>query len=100
MHLSTLRADGSPRNHVVWVGLEGERVLVGTADWWWKARDTRRDGRVGLSVADLANPYRMAELQGEVLVVRPDEGCRRMDQISMNYKSEPFRVAARTGCVS
>ena len=33
VHLSTLRADGSPRNHVVWVGLEGERVLVCTADW-------------------------------------------------------------------
>jgi PPOX class probable F420-dependent enzyme len=90
VHLSTLRADGSPRNHVVWVGLEGERVLVCTADWSWKARDMRRDGRVGLSVVDLANPYRMAALQGQVVEVRPDEGCRYMDKISIKYTSEPF----------
>jgi hypothetical protein len=25
VHLATLRAEGSPRNWVVWVGLEGER---------------------------------------------------------------------------
>jgi Pyridoxamine 5'-phosphate oxidase len=30
VHLSTLRRDGSPRSWVVWVGLEGERVLVCT----------------------------------------------------------------------
>lgn len=30
VHLSTLRADGSPPNHVAWVGLEGEHVLVCT----------------------------------------------------------------------
>ena len=28
VHISTLRADGSPRNWVVWVGLDGENVLV------------------------------------------------------------------------
>ena len=28
VHLSTLRADGSPRNHVVWVGLEHESAPV------------------------------------------------------------------------
>src|SRR6266496_6277413 len=46
-HLSTLRADGSPRNHVVWVGVEGDRLLVCTSDWMWKAKDMRRNPRVG-----------------------------------------------------
>ena len=56
VHLATLRADGSPRNHVVWVGLEGDHVLVCTSDVTWKAGDIRRDPRVALSVVDLANP--------------------------------------------
>ena len=30
--LATLRANGAPRNHVVWVGLEGDRVLISTSD--------------------------------------------------------------------
>jgi PPOX class probable F420-dependent enzyme len=65
-HLATLRADGSPRNHVVWVGLEGDHVLVCTSDFTWKAKDMRRDPRVALSVVDRENPYRMAMLQGLV----------------------------------
>jgi PPOX class probable F420-dependent enzyme len=64
VHLATLRADGRPRNHVVWVGLEGDRVLICTSDWTWKAKDMRRDPRVALSVIDRDNPYRMAALQG------------------------------------
>ena len=31
VHLSTLRADGSPRNCVVWAGLEGDHILVSTS---------------------------------------------------------------------
>ena len=76
VHLATLRADGSPRSHVVWVGLEDDHVLVCTSDWTWKAKDMRRDPRVSLSVVDQANPYRMATLQGRMVEERPDEGCR------------------------
>jgi hypothetical protein len=28
VHLSTLRADGSPRNWVVWAGREGDHILI------------------------------------------------------------------------
>jgi PPOX class probable F420-dependent enzyme len=90
VHLSTLRADGSPRNWVVWVGLEGEHILICTSDAVWKAKDMRRDPRVALSVTDLENPYRMAAIQGRVVEVRPDEGCRYMDPISFKYTNAPF----------
>jgi PPOX class probable F420-dependent enzyme len=90
VHLSTLRRDGTPRNWVVWVGLEGDDVLVCTTELSWKAKDMRRDPRVGLSVVDLANPYRMASLQGRVVEIRPDAGCRWMDPISFKYTGAPF----------
>jgi PPOX class probable F420-dependent enzyme len=90
VHLSTLKADGTPRNWVVWVGLEGKRVLICTTDISWKSKDMRRDPRVGLSVVDLADPYRMASLQGRVVEVRGDEGCRYMDPISFKYTGAPF----------
>jgi PPOX class probable F420-dependent enzyme len=100
VHLATLRADGSPRNHVVWVGLEGDHLLVCTSDVTWKAKDMRRDPRVALSVVDhgeelragarFANPYRMAMLQGRVVEERGDEGCRYMDPISIKYTGAPF----------
>lgn len=34
----------------MWVGLEGEHILVCTSDAIWKAKDMRRDPRVALSV--------------------------------------------------
>lgn len=71
-HLSTLRADGSPRNGVVWVARDGDNVLVCTHAETPKARNMRRDSRVGLSIAALHNPYRMATLQRWVIDVRGD----------------------------
>ena len=90
VHLTTLRADGSPRNHVVWVGLEGERILVCTSEGTWKAKDMRTDPRVSLSVVDFENPYRMAAVQGTVVEIRSDEDCRYMDPIAVKYTSNPF----------
>ena len=90
VHLATLRADGSPRNWVVWVGLEGDHILVCTSDAIWKAKDMRRDPRVALSVTDSADPYRMAAIQGRVVEIRPDQDCRYMDPISFKYTNAPF----------
>jgi len=66
VHLPTLRADGSPRNWVVWMGLEDDHNLVCTSDAIWKAKDMRRHPRAAMSVADMANPYHMAAVQGRV----------------------------------
>jgi PPOX class probable F420-dependent enzyme len=90
VHLSTLRADGRPRNWVVWAGLEDEHILICSTEHSWKSKDMRRDPRVGLSVIDSANPYRMAALQGQVVDIRGDEGCRFMDPISLKYTGQPF----------
>jgi PPOX class probable F420-dependent enzyme len=101
VHLSTLRSDGSPRNWVVWVGTEGDHILVCTGDATWKAKDMLRDPRVAMSVNDLANPYRMAAIQGHVVEVRDDADCRFMDPISVKYTGAPFpyRGPGRVCCV-
>jgi PPOX class probable F420-dependent enzyme len=90
VHLATLRADGSPRSWVVWVGLEADNILVCTSKGIWKGKDMLRDPRVSMSVTDRANPYRMAAVQGRVVEVRPDEDCKYMDAISFKYTNKPF----------
>ena len=90
VHLSTLRRDGTPRNWVVWVGVEADRILVCTDESTWKAKDMRSDPRVAMSVVDAADPYRMAALQGRVVEIRPDEDCRYMDPIAVKYTGAPF----------
>lgn len=90
VHLSTLRKDGSPRNWVVWVALEGDLILVCTSDSQLKARDMRRDPRVALSVTASDNPYRMAVMQGRVVEERRDHDCRYMNPIAIKYTSRPW----------
>ena len=90
VHLSTIRADGTPRNWVVWVGLEGEHVLVCTGGATLKAKDMARNPAVALSVTALDNPYAMAAVQGWVVEIRDDADCRYMDPISHKYTGQPF----------
>ena len=85
---------------MVWAGREDGHILVCTSDAIWKAKDMRPDPRVALSVTDMANLHRMAAIQGRVVAVRPDEGCRYMGPISVKYTGAPFPATARTVCVS
>ena len=100
VHLSTLRADGSPRNWVVWVGLEDDHILVCTSDAIWKAKDMRRDPRVALSVTDMANPYRMAAIQGRVAEVRPTRAAGTWTRSRSSTPARRSPAAARTACAS
>jgi PPOX class probable F420-dependent enzyme len=90
VHLATLRKDGTPRSWVVWVGVEGDHILVCTDTSTWKAKDMLRDARVSLSVVDLENPYQMAAVQGRVAEVRPDADNAIMNFIARKYTGETF----------
>ena len=89
-HLATLMPDGSPQSAPVWVGVEGDHVLVATGEGSLKARNTRRDPRVSLSVVAMDNPYREAQLRGRVVERRPDAKFEVMDRISRKYIGKEF----------
>jgi PPOX class probable F420-dependent enzyme len=89
-HLATLMPDGSPQVAPVWVDLDGDRILVGTGEGSLKAKNTRRDSRVGLSIIAMDNPYREAQIRGRVVERRPDADFKTMDRISRKYTGKPF----------
>jgi len=65
-HLATLMSDGSPQSVPIWVGREGDRILLRTGEGSLKAKNTRRDPRVALSVVDFHDPYKEAQVRGRV----------------------------------
>jgi len=93
-HLATLMPDGSPQSAPVWVGVEGDHVLVATGEGSLKAKNTRRDPRVSLSVVAMDNPYREAQLRGRVVERRPDAKFEIMDRISRKYTGKDFPMRA------
>ncbi|MGC2111627.1 MAG: PPOX class F420-dependent oxidoreductase [Candidatus Korobacteraceae bacterium] len=89
-HLSTLMPDGSPQSVPVWVGRDGDRLVICTGEKSLKARNTARDQRVAMSMVDFANPYSEVQIRGHVVERRPDPDLKLMDPISMKYTGKPF----------
>jgi len=82
--------DGSPPSVPVWIGREDDRVVICTGENSLTARNTRRDPRVPLSIVDLEDPYKEAQLRGRVIERRPDPDLKMMDPISHKYTGKPF----------
>ena len=99
-HLATLMADGSPHSVPVWVGREGDRLVVCTSEGSLKGRNTRRDPRVALSIVDLHNPYEEVQLCGRVVERRPDSDLKTMDPVSHKYIGKPFPLRSPEGRVA
>jgi PPOX class probable F420-dependent enzyme len=99
-HLATLMADGSPQSVPVWVGREGDRILICTGEGSLKARNTRRDPRVALSIVDFRDPYREVQMRARVVERRPDPGLAIMDPISRKYTGKPFPFRSPEGRVA
>lgn len=89
-HLATLMPDGSPQSVPVWIGREGERIVICTGESSLKARNTARDSRVALSVVDFRNPYSEVQIRGRVVERRPDPDMKNIDSISHKYTGKPF----------
>ena len=89
-HLATLMPDGSPQSVPVWVGRDGDQVIVCTGEGSLKARNTQRDARVSISLVNQDNPYEEAQLRGRVVQRRPDPQLAIMDPISIKYTGKPF----------
>src|SRR2546425_356978 len=79
-HLATLMPDGSPPGAPVWVDLEGDRLLVCTGEASLKAKNTKRDARVALSVIAMDNSYKAAQLPGRVVERPPAPGFETIDR--------------------
>src|SRR5258705_8950540 len=78
-HLATIMRDGSPHSAPVWVGREGNRLIICTDEGSVKARNTARDPRVSISIIDLKDPYSVAQLRGRVVERRRDSGFKLLD---------------------
>jgi PPOX class probable F420-dependent enzyme len=99
-HLSTLMPDGSPQSVPVWVGREGDRILICTGEVSLKAKNTRRDPRVAMSIVNFHNPYEEAQLRGRVVERRPDNDFKFLDPISNKYTGKPFPFRSPEGRVA
>jgi PPOX class probable F420-dependent enzyme len=89
-HLATLMPDGSPNATPVWIGREGDRVVICTSETSLKGKNTKRDPRVAVSIVDFTNPYEELQIRGRVVERRPEPELKTLDGYSHKYTSKPF----------
>jgi PPOX class probable F420-dependent enzyme len=99
-HLATLMPDGSPHSTPIWVGREGDRLVICTSDGSLKAKNTKRDPRIALSIVDFDNPYEEVQIRGQVVERRPDADLKTLDSVSHKYIGKPFPMRGYEGRVA
>ncbi|MFE1267620.1 PPOX class F420-dependent oxidoreductase [Streptomyces sp. NPDC058757] len=74
--LATIQPDGSPQTSVVWVGRDGDDVLISSQENRRKVKNVRADARVSLTLLDRRDPDRYTEIRGSATVV--EDGGRAL----------------------
>ena len=93
-HMATVMPDGAPHVTPVWVDLDGDRILVNSAEGRVKPRNVRRAPRVAISITSGENPYAAAFIRGRVVNIAHDGADDHIDKLAKKYLGQdvyPFR---------
>lgn len=84
-HVSTLRSDGSVHATLVWADIDGDRILLNSAqgrDW---PANVARDPRITLTVANSENPYEFVSIRGRVVEITTEGAEEHIDALAKKY---------------
>jgi PPOX class probable F420-dependent enzyme len=82
--LATLNPDGGPQTSAMWVGRDGDEVLMSTVAGRRKHRNLLRDPRASVTILDAEDPENYVELRGRVSIAE-DVGRRFDTSLSWKY---------------
>jgi len=93
--IATVNKDGSPQVTPVWVDVDGNTILVNTADSRLKFRNLQRDRRVAIALVDQTNPYSAIAVKGKVTSIEKgkiaDDHIDKMAKKYIGQDKYPFR---------
>jgi PPOX class probable F420-dependent enzyme len=93
-HLATVLPDGAPHSVPVWIGTEGDHIVILTGPDSRKARNLRRDPRIALSLTPADNPFQPVIIRGRVAEwLEGDAAWEIVDRIAMKYIGGPYSRA-------
>jgi PPOX class probable F420-dependent enzyme len=96
---TTLHPSGAPHTTPVWIGRDGDVLLVNTAHGRVKARNVARDPRVSVCVVDPDDPMHVLCVEGTVLEATTEGADALIDALSLKYTGNPVFGARTPGQV-
>jgi PPOX class probable F420-dependent enzyme len=88
--ITTIMSDGSPHTTMTWVDTDGDHALVNIPAGTVKDRNTSRDPRVSLAIADPDNPRHYFAARGTVVARNQDHDMSHINQLAVKYLGTPF----------
>lgn len=92
--LATINRDGTPQQTVMWYDVDGDEILMNTAEGRIKASNLRQNPRISLCVED---GYRFVTLRGAVRL-NDDQTQAQADirRLALRYSDHPETIEADT----
>jgi PPOX class probable F420-dependent enzyme len=84
-HVATIGPDGTPDVAVVWVDVNGEDVLLNSAEGRTWPDNLRRDPRAKLTVVNSDDPYEYVSIDGRVVEMTHEGADEHIDKLSQKY---------------
>ena len=92
--VATNREGGAPDVKVVWADVEGDRVVLNSAEGRKWPERLRRDPRVTVTVINQENPYEYAVIRGRLAEDTHEGADENIDKLAKKYLDKdkyPFR---------
>jgi PPOX class probable F420-dependent enzyme len=91
--LSFQLPSGQLAAHVMWVDATDDHLLINTEVHRAKYKAMQQNPKVAVTIWDLNNPYRYAEVRGRVVgEVRGDEARDHIDKVSQRYLGHDYQA--------
>ncbi len=83
--VATVGKDGSPRNTIVWVDMDGDNVLINGAQSRAWIKNLKRNPHVALTIYNHEKPYQRVTVIGKAVEITTQGGEESIDKLSMKY---------------
>lgn len=88
--VATVGKDGTPRNTIVWVDVEGDLLVINGARSRGWLKNLQRNPHVALTIYDHSNPYRRVTVIGRAVDITTEGGEEHIDKLSQKYGGRPY----------
>jgi PPOX class probable F420-dependent enzyme len=89
-HVATLNEDGTIHATLVWSDVDGDHVVLNSAQGRRWPENVKRTGRATLLIADAENQYEYVFIQAVLESASEDDGQAVIDALSEKYEGRPY----------
>ena len=90
LYLATLMPDGSPQVTPVWFSVDGDPILINTAEGRLKDKNMKARSHVAMTIQDPNDRYRYIGIRGEVVGSTKEGADEHIAELSLRYNNKPW----------